>query len=265
MPKIKVNDINIYYEIHGEGFPIVMIQGLSANTDWWTEDVLESLGEDFKLIIFDNRGAGITENTDRDFSIKMLADDTLALMGVLKINRFHVFGVSMGGMIAQELVINFPEKIEKLILGCTHCGGSKQILPSERVIYILNRDHQNITPKNLIEGTIPLLFTEDFIKKDPEFIEFYRQKLLKAPMSPESFHRQINAISNFDNCLQLENIKCPTLVIHGRKDVLVPYENAEILYKRIKNSKLILLDEAAHSFFQPKPEIVIKEIKDFLK
>ena len=265
MPKISVNDIEIYYEIHGEGFPIVMIQGLSANTDWWTKEILESLGEDFKLIIFDNRGAGNTENTDLDFSIKMLADDTLTLMDVLNINRFHVFGVSMGGIIAQELVNNYPERVEKLILGCTHCGGSKQILPSQEVLYILNRDHKKITPEKLIEGTIPLLFTEDFIKNDPEFIECYRQKLLKSPMSPESFHRQINAIANFNNYLKLENITCPTLIIHGKKDVLVPYENAEILNKRIANSKLILLDEAAHSFFQPKPEKIIKEIKDFLK
>ncbi len=265
MPKISLNDIEIYYEIHGEGFPIVMIQGLSANTDWWTKELLESLGEDFKLIIFDNRGAGKTQNIDRNFSIKMLADDTLALMDALKINRFHVFGVSMGGMIAQELVINYPKKVEKLILGCTHCGGSKQILPSQEVIYILNRDHKKITPEKLIDGTIPLLFTEDFIKNDPEFIESYRQKLLKSPMSSKSFHRQINAISRVNNYLKLENITCPTLIIHGKKDVLVPYENAEILNKRIKNSKLFLLDKAAHSFFQPKPEIVINEIKDFLK
>jgi pimeloyl-ACP methyl ester carboxylesterase len=265
MPKIKVKDIDIYYEIYGEGYPIIMIQGLSANTDWWTKELLESLEEDFKLIIFDNRGAGKTENTNRDFSIKMLADDTLALMDALKINHFHIFGVSMGGMIAQELVINYPEKIEKLILGCTHCGGSKQILPSQEVLYILNRDHKKISPEKLIEGTIPLLFTEDFIKNNHEFIESYRQKLLKSPMSPESFHRQINAISRFNNYLKLEKITCPTLIIHGKKDVLVPYENADILNKRIKNSKLILMNEAAHSFFQPKPEIVIKEIKDFLK
>lgn len=265
MPKKKVNDINIYYEIHGKGHPIVMIQGLSANTDWWTNEVLESLGEDFKLIIFDNRGAGKTENTNHDFSIKMLADDTVALMDELKISYFHVFGVSMGGMIAQELVINYPERVEKLILGCTYCGGSKQILPSQEVIYILNRDHNKITPEKLIDGTIPLLFTEDFIRNNPEFIESYRQKLLKSPMAPQSFHRQINAISSFNNYLKLENITCPTLIIHGKKDVLVPYENAEILNKRIANSKLFLLDKAAHSFFQPNPEIVIKEIKDFLK
>jgi pimeloyl-ACP methyl ester carboxylesterase len=262
---MQVNDIGIYYEIHGEGFPIVMIQGLSANADWWTENIIRNLGDNYKLIIFDNRGAGKTENSDQDFSIKILADDTINLLDRLDIARFHVFGVSMGGMIAQEVVLNYPEKVEKLILGCTHCGVSKQILPSEEVIYILNRDHKKISPEKLIEGTIPLLFSENFIKNNPEFIESYRQKLLKSPMSPKSFHQQIKAISSFNSCLMLESISHPTLIIHGKKDVLVPYENAIILNKRIPNSKMILLDEAAHSFFQPNPERVINEIKNFLK
>lgn len=262
---MKVNDIEMYYEIHGKGFPIVMIMGLSANTEWWTDDLLESLGEEFKLIIFDNRGAGKTEKTNRDYSIKMLADDTVALMDGLKIEKFHVLGVSMGGMIAQELVLNYPERVENLILGCTHCGGSKQILPSQKVIDVLSQDRDNMTPEELINGTIPLLFTEDFIKNNPEFIKSYRQELLKSPISAESFEQQMKAILSFNTCLKLKKITCPTLIIHGKKDILVPHENAGILNKRIANSKVILIDEAAHSFFQPNPEMVVNEIISFLK
>jgi len=265
MPKIKVDDIDMYYEIHGEGFPLLMIMGLSANTDWWTDDLIESLAEDFKVIIFDNRGAGKTKNTDRDFSIKMLADDTVGLMDALNVEKFHLFGISMGGMIAQEVTINYSERVNKLILGCTHCGGSKQILPSQEVIDILSRPRENISPEELIDGTIELLYTRDFIKSNPEFIEDYKQDLLKSPISPDSFERQIKAIMSFNTGMKLKKITCSTLIIHGKKDVLIPYQNSEILNKRIENSKVILLDDSGHSFFQPNPEKVINYIKEFLK
>ena len=265
MPKIKVNDINMYYEVHGEGFPLVMIMGLSANTDWWTQDLIDNLADDFKVIIFDNRGAGKTENSNRDFSIKMLADDTVSLTNNLGIDRFYLFGISMGGMIAQEVAINYPERVEKLILGATNCGGSKQILPEQEILDILSRPRENLTPEEVIEGTIPLLYTEEFIKNNPEFIENYKRELLKTPISPESFERQIKAIMSFNTGMKLKKISCPTLIIHGKKDVLIPYENAEILDKRIPNSKVILLEESGHSFFQPNTEIVIKSMKEFLK
>ncbi|MEJ2294620.1 MAG: alpha/beta hydrolase, partial [Candidatus Lokiarchaeota archaeon] len=167
-----------------------MIIGLSANIDWWTKDIVESLSEDFKVIMFDNRGAGKTENNNRDFSIKDLADDTVGLIDALNINRFHVFGISMGGMIAQELVLNYPERVEKLILGCTNCGGSKQVPPSQEVLAILSRPRENIPPGELIKSTISLVFTENFIKSNPEFIESYKNELLKSPISPETFQRQ---------------------------------------------------------------------------
>lgn len=86
MPKVKVNDINMYYEIHGDGFPIIMIMGLGANADWWTPELLEGISRYFKLIIFDNRGAGRTDKPEMDYSIKMFADDTISLMNVLNID-----------------------------------------------------------------------------------------------------------------------------------------------------------------------------------
>ncbi len=265
MPKIEVNDINIYYEVYGEGFPLVMIIGLSANIDWWTKDVIESLAEDFKLVIFDNRGTGKTSKTDIDFSIKMLADDTAGLMDALGFKRFHVLGISMGGMIAQELTLNYPERIEKLILGCTNCGGSKQIPPSAEVIEILRTPKDDMTPEELINGTIPLLYTENFIKNNPDFIEYYKQELLKSPIAPDIFQRQVKAILNFNICLKLKKVTVPTLIIHGKKDILIPYENADIIAKRIPNSKVILLDNSAHIFFQPDSAKVINYIKEFLK
>ena len=110
MPKVKVNHIQMFYEVHGEGFPLIMIQGLTANTSRWDPRWIRTLSEEFKIIAFDNRGAGRTDISDREYSVKLLADDTADLMAALGIPRANVLGMSMGGMIAQELVLNYPEK-----------------------------------------------------------------------------------------------------------------------------------------------------------
>jgi pimeloyl-ACP methyl ester carboxylesterase len=129
MPKVKVNDVQIYYELHGDGFPLVMINGLGGHVYTWNPDHIRELLKRFKLVLFDNRGAGRTDLSDKEYSIKLFADDTAGLMNVLGIPRAHVFGISMGGMIAQELVINYPKKVEKLVLCSTSCGGAKAVQP----------------------------------------------------------------------------------------------------------------------------------------
>jgi len=123
MPKVKVDDIQIYYEVRGEGFPLVMIQGLSDNLDCWDPRLVEELSRKYKLVMFDNRGAGRTDISYREYTMKLFADDTAGLMDALGISKAHVLGLSMGGMIAQELVLNYPEKVAKLVLCSTGSRG----------------------------------------------------------------------------------------------------------------------------------------------
>ena len=128
MPRAKVNDINIYYDVHGDGFPLVMVMGFLGNADCWDPRMLPVLADKFKVIVFDNRGAGRTDISAKEFSIKLFAEDTVGLMDVLKVPKAHVLGISMGGMIAQELALNYPERVEKLILASTFCGGPHSML-----------------------------------------------------------------------------------------------------------------------------------------
>ena len=265
LPSVKVNDINMYYEVHGDGFPLVMIMGFSANVDWWGSDVIEAYSQHFKTIVFDNRGAGRTDKPEIDYSIKMFADDTAGLMDALNIERAHVLGVSMGGSIAQELVLNYPEKVEKLVLGCSACGGSKQILPAIDVLEQFTSSLEDLTPEQVIQDVMPLLFTEDFIKNNPEFIESYTKQLLISVIPPDAYQRQINALMGFNSYRRLKKIKVPTLIIHGKKDIMNPVENAEILAEQIPDAKLILLDNAGHSYHQPEPDKSIGATLEFLK
>lgn len=110
MPKVTINDMNMYYEIHGEGIPLVMIMGLSGNVYWWDRSFIDEVSNKFKTIIFDNRGVGRSDDPGVDVSIKMMTDDLIGLMNALNIDRTYLLGISMGGMIAQELVLNYPER-----------------------------------------------------------------------------------------------------------------------------------------------------------
>jgi pimeloyl-ACP methyl ester carboxylesterase len=158
MPKVRVNDIQIYYEVRGEGFPLVMIHGLGANLDWWEPRMVGELSKRFTTVLFDNRGAGRTEMSDRRCTMKLFADDTAGLMDALGISRAHVLGISMGGRIAQELVLNYPQKVEKLILCSASCGGKESVPPSEDVMKMLMADRS---------AAARAAVTEDFAKKNP--------------------------------------------------------------------------------------------------
>ena len=177
-------------------------------------------------------------------------------MNALGISRAHVLGISMGDMIAQELALNYPAKVEKLILCSTYCGGSKSIPPSGEVLRLLEADRSLLSPEEIARVVTPLLFTKDFIKRNQDFMELSIQQIMKAPISNEAYMRQLNAIMEFDTYDELHQIEVPTLVLHGRQDVLVPFENASILAEAIPNIKVVYLDKSAHGLMEEMDKMV---------
>ena len=246
MPKVKLDDFQIYYELHGDGFPIVMINGLGGHVDTWNPDQIRELSKRLKLVLFDDRGAGRTDLSEKEYSIRLFADDTAGLMDALGITRANVFGISMGGMIAQELVLNYPKKVEKLVLCSTSCGGTKPIQPAGELIRALIVDRSVLSPEEIVRMSIPVLFTDTFIENNPDFVEDRVQRTLKAPISMEAFMRQVNALMSFDTHDRLSQIKTPTVILAGKQDVLVPPENASILAKAIPNARLLYFENSAH-------------------
>ncbi|MFX1501692.1 MAG: alpha/beta hydrolase [Promethearchaeota archaeon] len=209
MPKIKVNDINMYYEIHGEGFPLLMINGLATDVNWWFSEMIESFSQTFKTIIFDNRGAGRSDKPDIPYSIQMMANDTIGLMDVLDIKKAHIFGVSMGGAIAQEIAITFPERVEKLILGCASCGGSKAVLPSEEIMQMW-MNPKKMVPGELVNELLSHCFTVDFFENNQDFISSYKQHIMKYAIPFDSYRHQIEAGMHFNSGLRLKKISAST-------------------------------------------------------
>ncbi|TDA33047.1 MAG: hypothetical protein DSO02_00030 [Hadesarchaea archaeon] len=270
VPRIRVGDIHMYYDIIGEGFPLVLIMGFMGNADCWDPVYfIPRLSEHFKVITFDNRGAGRTDLSDKEeYTIQMMADDTAGLMDALGIEKAHVLGISMGGMIAQELAINHPKKVEKLVLASTFCGGPKAVpIPGEaaqmvtQIMELLSQKGK--WDREVAFKLLPFIFTEEFMRENPGVMEVASDLILVAPTPPEGIVRQVGAILSFDACDRLPQIKAPTLILAGRKDKYIPPENAEIMAKRIPNSKLVYFEHSAHQL-QEEIEKVTDTVLEFL-
>jgi pimeloyl-ACP methyl ester carboxylesterase len=175
-------------------------------------------------------------------------------MDALGISRAHVLGLSMGGRIAQELAISYPQKVEKLVLCSASCGGKESVRPSEEVMRMLAADRIAAAHAAL---------TEDFVKKNPDLVELMHQRTLKAPISDEAYRRQLTASSESDTYGRLSQIKAPTLILAGKKDIIMPPENGSILAGAIPNAKLVYLENSGHMLVEDMDE-VISSITGFL-
>jgi pimeloyl-ACP methyl ester carboxylesterase len=261
VPKVKVDDIQVYYEVKGKGYPLLMITGLGGNLDLWDPRLVEGLAKNFKLVMFDNRGTGRTDMSDKVYTMKLLADDTMGLMNALEISKAHVLGLSMGGMIAQELVLNYPEKVSKMVLCSTRGGGLRSVQSSQKVPET-PVDPSRMSPEEYRKA-LTTVCTEDFIKENPDLVELMAQKRLMHPTSKEAYMRQLNAIRKFDTSERFHQIKTPTLILHGRKDVLIHPENAAILAEAIPNAKLVYFEKSGHALAE-ETEKVINVTREFL-
>ncbi|MFH2120220.1 MAG: alpha/beta hydrolase [Pseudomonadota bacterium] len=169
MPTVRVDDINLYYEIQGEGIPLVLIMGLRRNLEWWYCQI-PALSKHFKVIAFDNRGAGRSDKPDMEYSIRLFTDDTAGLMEALGIRNAHILGISMGGYIAQELALHHPDKVRSLILGCTSCGGSRAVLMSEDRMKKFT-ENEGLTPTEILCKDMDIFFSDEFIAEHHDWIQ----------------------------------------------------------------------------------------------
>ncbi len=265
MPKIKVYDVQVNYDIYGEGFPLIMILGLESNINWWGKSLLGKISNHFRVVVFDNRGTGKSEAPDKDFTIETLIDDAFGLMNALKINSALIFGHSMGGRIAQGLSLKHPSMIKKLVLCSASCGLSNYVPVSTEVLEILQTPRENLSPEKIAKNMLSIFYTTGFLNKHPKFVEIAIKNMTKVQTSNKSYNRQLKAISDFDVCDKLKTLNTPTCVMHGRKDRLVPFQNGEIIANLIPNSQFIVFDNSAHIPFVEERDEFIKSLITFLE
>jgi pimeloyl-ACP methyl ester carboxylesterase len=263
MEQVTVRDLKICCESVGNGYPIVLIMGLTANMDWWDPELVVALSQKYRVLMFDNRGAGRTITPDDgEFTCEMFADDTAALMDAKGIQRANILSMSMGGLIAQELALKYPERVNNLILSCTFCGGQHMVQANDEVMQILMDRSGGLD--GLFDRMLKLMFTENFLDANPDFVKRLKERYLRAPISNANSLRQFMACAKSDTYERLPEIKNPTLVATGTDDPLIPPRNSRILAERIPGAKLIEYKGSSHGFMSQARDAFIKNLLDFL-
>jgi pimeloyl-ACP methyl ester carboxylesterase len=266
MPKVKAGTINLSYETFGSGDPLLLIMGFGMPGIAWTP-VLPFLGG-FKCIYYDNRGTGNSDRPEGAYSITAMAEDAVGLLDALQIEKAKVYGISMGGMIAQELALQHPQCVEKLVLGCTAAGGSTAKMASFEVLEKLIASVRLMAtkPEEALDVMIPLLYPADFVARHPELKPLMLAGLRMVPGTPpETADRTVAGLVLFNTYERLPQIKCPVLIVHGEEDVLIPAENARIMQARIEHAELMTIPDAGHGYWAADPVGIHQRISAWLR
>ena len=263
MPKVKVKDIQLYYEVRGQGEPLVLIMGLGANANGWDMQT-PTFSREFQVVAFDNRGSGRSDKPDSRYTTRLFADDTAGLMDALDIASAHVYGMSMGGLIAQELALNYPQRVRTLILGATGCGGREAVDASPETLALMVTV-SNLGPQEAAEKGLILLYSDEFIaqKREKLIARALAQADLRAP--PEAYARQLQAVMRHRTYDRLPQISCPTLIIAGAEDKIMPVENSRILAERIPGAELVILPKIGHGYVVERAKESNAIVLDFLR
>jgi pimeloyl-ACP methyl ester carboxylesterase len=258
--KVHVADIDIAYKIFGKGDPILLINGYSQAMDNWDPILLERLAFNHTVIIFDNRGIGNTTSGEKGFSIVQFANDTASLLDVLQIKQIDVLGYSMGGMIAQELALNYPDRVGKLIIYASTCGG-KEFIISQDVINRLSNGTGSAMDR--IERLVHLFYPEEWRNENPNYLKDLPKTT--ETISNKTLDQQTEAIFNWIGvCTKLKNITQPTLVIVGTDDVIVSPINSLLITERIPGAWLVQIKGGGHGLMYQYPEHFNKVLQTFL-
>jgi pimeloyl-ACP methyl ester carboxylesterase len=224
---------------------MLLIMGLGATHEWWHR-LRPVLGQRFRTIAFDNRGAGRSDVPPAPYSIAQIADDAAAVLDAAGVASAHILGVSMGGYIAQELALRHPERVRSLVLGCTSCGG-RDAVPADAEVRAALTARASMTREQAMWAMAPYTFDASTPR---EVIAGEFRRRLATTMTNDGFFAQLQAIRDWPGALsRLPALAVPTLVIHGDTDRLVPPENAAILARAIPNAQLVMLPHASHIFF----------------
>lgn len=245
------DNLNIRYEIRGAGEPVALIMGFSGSMRGWGEPFVAAMEKRFKLILLDNRGTGESDKPDRSWALADMASDIAAVLDHAKIPRAHIYGISMGGMIAQEFALSHASKTRGLVLGCTNCGMGHSIPAAPEAVAAL-MPVPGASPEEQARKAFAAACGKKFLNSDygKAYLDQAIADIGKYPVTPiHTFMRQGAAIQGFDSWERLPQIKSPTLIIHGDDDAIVPCQNAEVLHKRIVGSKSHIIKDAGHMFF----------------
>ncbi len=249
----RAGDIELSYERAGDGPPLLLIMGMSGTKHHWGERILEDLRRDFDTIVYDHRDAGDSTKTGQPFAIADLATDAAGLLEALELDSAHAMGISMGGMVAQELALGQPECIRSLTLGCTYCGGEGSSLTSEGVMRRLAEGMSSGDRERAVRTAWEVNVSSSFAADEDAYARFLANGLRYA-MPVAVIMNQMRAITAHDTSARLPGLQPPTLVVHGTLDQMLPVQNGHMIAGLIPDSRLEILEGIGHMYFLEEPE-----------
>jgi pimeloyl-ACP methyl ester carboxylesterase len=252
---IDVGDIQLDYERSGDGSgpPLLLIMGMSGTALHWGEPFMQLLRDDFDVIAYDHRGVGASTPLDGPITTPEMADDAAGLLAALGLDDAHVMGISMGGMIAQELALNHPERVRTLTLGCTYCGGEGSALASEEDLSGLVEAMGSGDRERALRAGWEINVSASLAADEDAFATF-REIAMRRAVALEVIMQQMQACAAHDTNERLAQVGAPTLVIHGTEDRLLPVQNGRLIASRVPGARLEIFDGVGHLFFWERPE-----------
>lgn len=253
--------MDLHWESTGEGEPVLLVMGLGMNaTGWWR--TVPVLAERFRVVAFDNRGVGRSPKPPGPYTVAQLADDAAAVLDAAGEDAAHVYGISLGGMIAQELALRHPGRVRSLVLGATTPGGPDAVPAGEHVQAFLQLRAQ-MTAEHAVWASVPINYAPATRRDHGDRIAEDIVQRLRFPVEPEPYLAQLAAAQGHDASARLGQIDAPALVVHGAEDVLIPPQNAQLLADRLPHAEARVYDGAAHLYFTDVAQ-VDQDVRDWL-
>jgi pimeloyl-ACP methyl ester carboxylesterase len=261
MPTARCNHVELYYEVHGEGEPLLCVMGLAADSLSWALQV-PAWSARHRTVIFDNRDVGRSGYVEAGYTVPDMAADALALADELGLESFHLVGVSMGGTIAQEMALAAPERVRTLTLGVTFAGAGRWAQEKAR---LWARDAAGRTREDTVDELLLLCLSEEFFE-NPDAVAFAKQMMLSNPnpQRPEGFARQLEASCRHEARDRLGTLDMPVHVIGAEHDVLVPVWKSRELAELIPGAKLTVIERAPHGVNLERAEEFNRAVLDFI-
>jgi 3-oxoadipate enol-lactonase len=247
----RVNGRRVSYLRRGAGEPLLLLQGMGGHHQFWTEPFLELLEPHFDVVAPDHRGIGASDRADRPFSIADLADDAAGLVAELGWSDAHVFGISLGGMVAQELVLRHPGAVRTLTIGCSTAGGSAGIDPEvpRRVVAAMATRNAELALRVSFEANLSPAYAAD-----PGHFDAFKATSLAVKVPSVVAGMQFQAALAHDTRDRLPTVSAPTLVLHGTADEMLGSAQGELIAGLVPGARLELFDGVGHLFWWEQPE-----------
>jgi len=246
--------MSLHHVRRGSGSePLLLIQGMSGHSAHWGEPFLSALDPHFDVIALDHRNTGGSPRIDGPFTLGDLAEDAVVALRELGVPTAHVMGISMGGMVAQEVVLRHPELVRSLVLGCTYAGGPEGSLSAPEVLQTLSDGMGSGDRETALRAAWSVNVSPGFAADGGHYAAF-RETSLARPVAVPVIMAQMRAIGRHDTSARLGEIRAPTLVIHGTADQMLRASNGEAIARAIPGARLELLEGTGHMFWVEEPE-----------